>query len=94
MSQIKKKTIRKHYPEVFRKKTVKKNFTKFRGKHPCQSLFFNKVAGYKLVILSKYNSGTVAFECKFCEVLHNNLFIEHLGATASELTTNLLRYLL
>ena len=32
-------------PGVFRKKGVLKNFTKFTGKHLCQSLFFNKVAG-------------------------------------------------
>ena len=27
------------------KKDVPRNFTKFTGKHLCQSLFFNKVAG-------------------------------------------------
>ena len=31
-------------PEVFYKKGVLRNFTKFTGKHLCQSLFFNKVA--------------------------------------------------
>ena len=31
-------------PNVFCKKGVLKNFTKFTGKHLCQSLFFNKVA--------------------------------------------------
>ena len=31
-------------PEVFCKKGVLRNFTKFTGKHLCQSLFFNKVA--------------------------------------------------
>ena len=30
-------------PEVFCKKRVLRNFTKFTGKHLCQSLFFNKV---------------------------------------------------
>ena len=29
-------------PEVFCKKGALRNFTKFTGKHPCQSLFFNK----------------------------------------------------
>ena len=29
---------------MFYKKGVLKNFAKFTGKHPCQSLFFNKVA--------------------------------------------------
>ena len=33
-------------PEVFCKKDVLRNFTKFTAKHLCQSLFFNKVAGH------------------------------------------------
>ena len=32
-------------PEVFCKKGVLRNFSKFTGKHLCLSLFFNKVAG-------------------------------------------------
>ena len=32
-------------PEVFCKNSVLRNFTKFTGKHLCQSLFLNKVAG-------------------------------------------------
>ena len=36
-------------PEVFRKKSVLRNFTKFTGKYLCQSLFFNKVAGLRPV---------------------------------------------
>ena len=32
-------------PEVFCNKGVLRNFTNFTGKHLCQSLFFNKVAG-------------------------------------------------
>ena len=35
-------------PEVFCKKGVLRNVTKFTGKHLCQSLFFNKVAGLDL----------------------------------------------
>ena len=34
--------IQKQSPEVFCKKWVLNNFTKFRGKHLCQSFFFNK----------------------------------------------------
>ena len=37
--------FRSSRPEVFCKKGVPKNFAKFTGKHLCQSLFFNKVAG-------------------------------------------------
>ena len=39
------KFIQKQPPEVFCKKGVLRNFAKFTGKHLCQSLFFNKVAG-------------------------------------------------
>ena len=38
-------TFRSSRPEVFYKKGVLRNFAKFTGKHLCQSLFFNKVAG-------------------------------------------------
>ena len=34
---------RSSHPEVFFKKGVLRNFTKFTGKYLCQSLFFNKV---------------------------------------------------
>ena len=34
-------------PEVFCKKDVLINFTKFTGKHLCQSLFFHKVGGLR-----------------------------------------------
>ena len=33
--------------EVFCRKGVLRNFAKFTGKHLCQSLFFNKVAGLR-----------------------------------------------
>ena len=46
--------IRSSCPEVFFKKGVLRNFTKFTDKHLCQSLFFNKVAGFRtpLVVAS------------------------------------------
>ena len=40
-------TYRSSRPDVFCKKGVPRNFTKFTGKHLCQSLFFNKVAGLR-----------------------------------------------
>ena len=43
------------------KKDVLKNFSKFTGKHLCQSLFFNKVAGLRPAILLKRDSGTGVF---------------------------------
>ena len=35
------------HPEVFYKNDVLRNFTKITGKHLCQILFFNKVAGLR-----------------------------------------------
>ena len=40
-------------PKVFCKKGVLRNFTKFTGKHLCQSLFFKKVAGLRPATLLK-----------------------------------------
>ena len=40
-------------PEVFCKKGVFRNFIKFTGKHLCQSLFFNKIAGLRPQTLFK-----------------------------------------
>ena len=40
----------KQPPEVFCKKGVLEIFAKFTGKHLCQSLFFNKVAGLGLQV--------------------------------------------
>ena len=39
--------------EVFCKKGVLRNFTKFTGKHLCQSLFFNKVSDLRPATLLK-----------------------------------------
>ena len=36
-------------PGVFGKKGVLRNFTKFTGKHLCQILYFNKVAGLRRI---------------------------------------------
>ena len=40
--------FRSSRPEVFFKQGVLGNFAKFTGKHLCQSLFSNKVAGISL----------------------------------------------
>ena len=47
------KNIKSSRPEVFCKKGALENFTKFIGKHLCQSLFFNKVAGLRPATLLK-----------------------------------------
>ena len=43
------------------KKGVLRNFAQFTGKHLCQSIFFNKVAGRRLQIYLKRDSGTGVF---------------------------------
>ena len=54
--------------EVFCKKGVLRNFTKFTEKHLCQSLFFNKVAGPRMETLAQ------VFSCDFCEISKNTFF--------------------
>ena len=51
------------------KKDVLKNFTKFTGKHRCESLFFNKVAGLSPITLLK--KVAQVFSCEFCKILKN-----------------------
>ena len=58
-------------PEVFCKKGVLKNFTKFTGKHLCQSLFFNKVAGLNKVQYNFLSINTSA--TKFCSKTGDNI---------------------
>ena len=43
------------------KKSVPRNFPKFTGKHLCQRLFFNKVAGLRPATLLKKVSGAGVF---------------------------------
>ena len=58
----------------------------------CQSIFFNKVAGFRPPTLSKHThthththtkSGTGGFSCELCEISKNTFFTEHLWTTAS-----------
>ena len=39
--------VRSSHQRCSVKKVVLRNFAKFKGKHLCQSLFFNKVAGLR-----------------------------------------------
>ena len=67
--------IQKQRPEVFCKKDVLRNFAKFTGKHLCQSLFFNKVAGRNF--MEKETLAQV-FSCEFGEISMNTFLTEHL----------------
>ena len=74
--------MQKKPPEVFYKKGVLKNFAKLTGKHLCQILFLNKVAGAASNFIKK-ETLVQAFSCEFCEIFNNTLFTEHLRVTAS-----------
>ena len=52
---------------MFCKKGVLGSFTKFTGKHLCQSLFLNKIAGLRPATIKKEALAQV-FSCEFCEI--------------------------
>ena len=66
-------------PEVFCKKGVLRNFVKFTGKHLCQSLFFNKLAGLRPTNLLKRDSGkSLCLCCNSISIcLLNNVFLNN-----------------
>ena len=83
-------TIRSSHQRCSMKKGVLRNFTKFTGKHLCQSLFFNKVAGLRPQTCNFIKKEPLAqvFCCEFCENSKNTLFTEHLWTSASELNNS------
>ena len=64
---------------VLSEKAFVRNFTKLTGKHQCQSLFLNKVAGSFI----KRETLAQVLSCGFCEISKNTFFTKHLCATAS-----------
>ena len=58
------------------KKGVLKRFAKSTGKHLCQSLFFNKVAGLRPSTLLKKEALAQVFSCEFCQIFKNTFFTE------------------
>ena len=63
-------------------KGVLRNFEKVTGKHLCQSLFYNKVAGWGLQLYQKRDSATGVFSW-ILQVSKNTFFTEYLRMTAS-----------
>ena len=63
---------------MFCKKGVLRNFAKFTGKHLCQSLFFNKVAGRSPAILLKKRLWHRCFPVNFVKFLRTPFLTEHL----------------
>ena len=65
------------------KKGVLENFAKLTGKHLCQNLFFNKVAGIRPATLLKKRFWHRCFPMNFAKFLGTTFFTEHLWMTAS-----------
>ena len=59
-------------------KGVLRNFAKFLRRQPCQSLFFNKVAGLRPATLLKKRLWHSCFPVNFVKFLRTPFFIEHL----------------
>ena len=73
-------------PEVFCRKGVLENSTKFTGKHQYLSLFFNKVTGLRPEGCHFIKKETLAkvFSCEFCEIFKNTFSPEQIRTTASD----------
>ena len=64
---------------MFCKKDVLGNFTKFTGKHLCQSLFFNKVAGLRSETLLKKRLWQRCFPVNFAKFVRRTFLTERVG---------------
>ena len=65
------------------KKGVLRNFTKFTGKHLCQSVLFNKVADLRPATSLKKRIWHRRFPVNFAKFLRRPFFIERLWMTDS-----------
>ena len=81
IKNIKTITYRSRRPEAFCKKGILENLTKFTGKHLCQSLFFNKVAGLRICEIFKnaffYRTPLVAATVLFIYFCDYDVGIDH-----------------
>ena len=69
---------RSNRPEVLRKKGVLRNLRKFTGKHLCQSLSFNKLAGLIPATLLKKRLWHSCFPVNFVKFLRTPFYTKHL----------------
>ena len=73
-------------PDVFYKKGVLRNFTKFTRKRLCQSLFFSKAAGLTPATLFKKETLVQGFSCEFCEI-SKNIFLHRTPLVAASVSS-------
>ena len=76
--------LRSSRPDVFREKFVLRNFTKFTGKHLCQSLFFNEVAVLRPATLLKKETLALVFSRKFYAISKNTFSYKTTPVAASK----------
>ena len=69
---------RSSHSEVFCKKGVLWSFTKFTGKHLCQSFFFNKITGLRPAVLLKKKRWHRCCPVNFVKLLRTPFFTKHL----------------
>ena len=69
---------RSSHPDVFCKKGVLRKFSKFTGKHLCQSLYLNKVACLRPATLFKKRLWHRCFPVSFGNSLRTPFLTEHL----------------
>ena len=72
---LKTSTHRSSHPEIFCKKGVLKNFAKFTGKHLCQCLVFNTVAGLRPATSLKKRLWHTYFPVNFAKFLRTPFLI-------------------
>ena len=70
--------FRSSHPEVFCKRGVLRNFTKFTGKHLCWSPFLIQLEVMKDCSFNKKGNPTQVFSCEYHKVFKNSFFMEHL----------------
>ena len=70
--------------EMFCIKSVLRNLAKFTGKHLCQGLFLNKVAGLRPVTFPKKETLAQVFSCEICEITKNTFFYRAPPVAASK----------
>ena len=85
-------TSRSNHQRCSIKKSVLKNFVKLTGKHLCQSLLFNKVAGWRPATLLKKRLWNRCFPVKFSKFLRTPFLQNNSRRLLLLLTNNFLSY--
>ena len=78
MCLVPKYSVRSSHRECSVRKDVHRNFAKFTGKHLCQSIFLNKVAGLRPATLFKKTIWLRCFLVKFAKFLRTP-FLQHIS---------------